>query len=151
MARYDGRLRGHVLPSICSPVTVQPLEQCLGQGRGQTPLWKGSGHSPFPTGCSCASGILAPAEDFCRPRSTPFAGKRTSHSKDAPTEDPTSGWVETEVKSRGPKEETEPELSKRNLVKKRRRGLEVSLLECSRWTGSRASPVVACHRPITGP
>ena len=60
VAHYDGRLQGHVLPSVCSPVTVQPLEQCLGQGRGQTPLWKGSGHSPFPTGCSCASGILAP-------------------------------------------------------------------------------------------
>lgn len=78
-----------------------------------------------------------------------------SHSKDAPTEDPTSGWVQREVKSRGPKEETEPEteLSERNLVKKRRRGLKVSLLEGSRWPGSCASPAVALsqtdHRALT--
>lgn len=76
-----------------------------------------------------------------------------SHSKDAPTEDPTSGWVQTEVKSRGPKGETEPEteLSKRNPVEKRRRGLKVSLLEGSRWTGSWPAHLWLCHRPITGP
>lgn len=132
---------------------AQPLEQRLGQGRGQTPLWKESRHHPFPTGCSCPSTHPRPAaKHFCRPRSNPLAGKHPSHSKDAPTEDPTSGWVETEVKSGGPKEETEPEteLSKRNLVKKRRRRLKVSLLEGSRWPGSCASRAVALSQTDHG-
>lgn len=115
MACYDGHLRGHVLPSVCSPRTAP------GTGQRTNPFAERERTWPLPHGPLLLSQASSPrGRGLLQAEVHPSRRKMQPHSKDAPTEDPTLGWVEMEVKSRGPKKETEPgtELSKRNLVKK---------------------------------